>query len=98
MSGGKVMKMTNGSKPTLAQLFENMLWVNTPKDWAVTSVYTKRTLFVSMLIGTPYKERCETIRRSFPINLINDRSSDLWGLAEDCVDEMKRELKTHGNT
>jgi hypothetical protein len=91
------MKMTNGSKPKLAQLFEDMLWVNTPKDWAVTSVYTKRTLFVSMLIGVPYKEQCETIRRSFAINVINNRSSDLWGLAADCVDEMKRELKARRN-
>jgi hypothetical protein len=92
INGGKVVKMAKESKPKLVQLFENMLWANSPKDWVLKSVYSKGTLFISMLIEMPYNSN-KKIRRSFSLDIITSRMSDLCGLAEDCVDEMKRELK-----
>jgi hypothetical protein len=85
--------MTKKTKPELVQLFENLLWVNSPKDWILKSTYFQGTLFVSMLIETSEVRHYKKIHRSFGMDVIHSRSEDLWGLAQDCVDEMKTELK-----
>jgi len=84
--------MTKSSKPELVQQFENLLWANSPKDWVVKTVYFQGTLFVSMSVEAYQFEHCQKIHRSFSLDIINDRSQDLWGLASDVVDEMKTEI------
>lgn len=92
-NGKGVMKMTEAPKPELVQLFENMLWSHTPKDWIVKTTYLQGTLFVSMLIKTSIDKQPQKIHRNFGIDVIHGRSTDIWGLAADCVDEMKKEIK-----
>jgi len=36
----------------------------------------------------------QKIRRNFSLKIINSRASDIWGLAIDCIDEMKTEIKS----
>lgn len=78
------MEITQSPIPEIVQLFTNLLWCNSPKDWILKSTYSKQTLFVSMLIQTK-KMR---IRRSFNIAIINNRSEDLWNFAAECINEM----------
>ncbi|RLC89121.1 MAG: hypothetical protein DRJ03_00770 [Chloroflexi bacterium] len=85
--------MSKTSKPELMQQFEHMLWVNSPKDWILKTTYFQGTLFVSMLIEAPAGREYQKIRRNFGFDLITERAFDLWGLASDCVDEMKTEVK-----
>jgi len=92
-SGKNVMTMAKISKPELMQLFENMLWANSPKDWILQSTYFHETLFVSMIIKTSDNNKNQKIRRNFNLKTISDRSEDLWGLASDCIDEMKNDIK-----
>ena len=89
-----MMEIAKSSKPTLAQLFENLLWANSPKHWVLKSTYFRGTLFVSILVETSIEEEYQKIRRSFGLDVITGRASDLWGLAADCVDEMKTEVKS----
>jgi len=95
ISGGIVMKMSKISKPKLVKRFENLLWANTPRDWVLKSIYFQETLFVSISIisQTEDGEHFRKIRRSFKQKKIQKRSSDLWGMASDCVEEMKAEIK-----
>ena len=92
-NGGCVVEMAKVSKPALVQQFEHMLWINSPKGWVLKSVYFQNTLFVSMLVETSIEGRYQKIRRSFGLDIISSRESDIWGLASDCVDEMKTEIK-----
>ncbi len=89
------MKMAKISKPKLMKLFENLLWANTPKNWVLRSIYLQDTLFVSILITsqTEDDEHIQKIRRSFKQENIKKRSEDLWGMASDCIDEMKAEIE-----
>jgi len=87
------MAMTGASKPAIVQLFENVLWANTPKDCEVKTVYFHSTLFVSIMIPSDNKRGFKKIRRSFTKDRIEERVDDLWGLASDCVDEMLTEPK-----
>jgi len=87
------MEMAKTTKPQLVQLFEHLLWVNSPKDWIIKSVYSQGTLFISMLISISKEGQYQKIRRKFGIETINLRSEDIWGLAVDCIDEMKTEVK-----
>jgi hypothetical protein len=87
--------MAEISKPKLIQLFENLLWANTPRNWTLKSIYLQDTLFVSIsiIVQTDYSEHFQKIRRSFKNEDIKKRSSDLFGMASDCIDEMKAEIK-----
>ncbi len=87
------MKMAKTSKSKLIRQFEDLLWANTLKNWMLKSIYIQGTLFVSIFIETSNEEQSQTIRRSFDMGIIRNRSKDLWGLAVDCVDEMKTEVK-----
>lgn len=91
------MEVSKTSKPEIVQLFENFLWVNSPKDWILKSTYFQEKLFVSMLISVskdvPYKK----IRRDYSTTTIIERKEDLYGLASDCIDEMKQELNNNGD-
>lgn len=89
-----MMMMAKKLPPEFMQLFENLLWANSPKDWILKSTYFKETLFVSMIIETNDDEPCQKIRRSFLTKDIHDRKEYLYGLASDCVDEMKAEIKS----
>lgn len=91
--GENVMKVAKAAKPKLVQLFENLLWANSPKDWIFKSVYFHGTLFVSMLIKTSKCEQYRKIRRSFKLENINRREKDIRGMATDCLDEIKTEAK-----
>ena len=81
-----VIRVSEKVKPKLAQLFENILWINSPKEWVFNSLYFKGTLFIAILTD---KNKSKKIRRSFSLVAIRNREEDLWGLALDCIDEMK---------
>ena len=85
------MKMANTTQPQLVQLFENLLWANSPNDWILKSTYFQETLFVSMLVPVINKEQHQKIRRSFALITIN-QIEDIWGMAADCVDEMRSSI------
>jgi hypothetical protein len=85
------MEMSKASKPELIDRFELMLWANTPKHWILKTTFFHNTLFVSILISTQDPDKFQKIRRSFGLQVINNRVNDIWGLASDCVDEMKTE-------
>ena len=87
------MEMAKTFKPELVQLFENLLWANSPKTWIVKSTYFQGTLFVSMLIETSSEEQSQKIRRNFGLDIISSRAEDLWGMTEDVIQEMKTEIK-----
>ncbi len=82
------------SKPKIIQRFINLLWANSPEDWILKTTYFQGTLFVSILIKI--QNRDKRIRRSFKMDMINNRSNDLWGLASDCIDQIKGEIKRSG--
>jgi len=90
---GRVMKVTKSPKPALIQLFENLLWAHSPKNWVLKSTYFQGKLFVSMLIVSYDQDKYQKIRRNFDLNVINSRSFDICGLALDCVEEMKTEIR-----
>ncbi len=85
--------MAKTPKPELVKLFDDLLWANSPKDWVIHSLYLRQTLFLSILREIPETGANQKIRRSFKLSVINSRSEDLWGLARDCIDEMKTEVK-----
>lgn len=93
INGENVMTVSKISRPKSIQLFEKLLWVNTPKNWVVTSTYFHSTLFVVILVETNNDDPCQKIRRDFSLDTIKLRIKDIHGLASDCVDEMKTELK-----
>ena len=82
------MKMAKPQSPGIVRLFENLLWVHSPKHWIVKSLYIQQTLFITILIETNHEGEYRKIRRSFHIDVLDSRSEDLLGLAADCVDEM----------
>lgn len=86
------MEMTKKSKPEFIQLFENLIWAHSPKDWILNSTYFQETLFISMSIDISETGQYKKIHRSFKADMIRNRIEDLWGLSQDCVDEMKTEL------
>ncbi len=92
-NGKNAMKLSKTSMPELVQLFTNLLWANSPKNWILNSTYFQGTLFVSILIEQYQEGQCQKIHRSFGLDIIHSRSEDLHGLAIDCIDEMKTEVK-----
>ncbi len=83
-----MIRVTKSPKPELVQRFENLLWCHSPKDWVIETLYTKKTLYVSMYIET-YDKEFRRIRRSFHIDTIMSRLDDINELVRDCVDEMR---------
>ena len=79
-----IIKMTQQHDQELMQEFENMLWVNSPKEWTFKTNYFRDTLFVS--ISSKGKKN---IHRSFHVSAIRTCSNDIEGIAKDCIDEMK---------
>lgn len=82
------------TKPKIIKRFINLLWANSPEDWIFKTTYFQGILFVSILIKIQNKDK--RIRRSFKMDIINNRSDDLWGLASDCIDQIKGEIKKGG--
>lgn len=80
------------SKPEIIQLFENLLWVNSSKNWILKSAYFQEKLFVTMLVLVSSDVQYKKIRRSYSLKTISDREKDIYGLAKDCIDEMKKEI------
>lgn len=85
------MNMANATEPPLIQLFENLLWAHSPKDWILKSTYFQGTLYVSMLVPTNDGIQ-QKIRRSFALITIN-QIEDIRGMAADCIDEMKNSIE-----
>ncbi len=77
--------MSKTSMPKIMQRFVNLLWANSPTDWVLKSTYFQSTLFIVISIPDQYRK----IRRSFKLCAIDSRSEDLWGMAEDCLQEMR---------
>ncbi len=92
------MQMSEISSPKLVQLFVNLLWVNSPKNWILKSIYFQETLFITMIVTQSEDEQQQKIRRSFTQQTIKSRSEDIYGLARDCVDEMRAEEDMSGDT
>jgi hypothetical protein len=84
------MTVSKTDKPKLMQLFENLLWCNSPCNWILNTAYFHSTLFISFIIekssDPPFQQK---IRRNITLNAIKSRSEDLHGLAEDFMDEIK---------
>ncbi len=87
------MKMAKASKPQLIQLFENLLWANSPQNWTLKSIYFQETLFITMIVKTSENRQNQKIRRSFGSDAVSSRKEDIWNLAFDCINEMKTEIK-----
>ncbi|KKN98845.1 hypothetical protein LCGC14_0140860 [marine sediment metagenome] len=98
------MQVSNSSSLELIQLFTNLLWANTPEGWILKDVYFQNTLFVTMFVPKTTTEQNELlslnmelgfqkIRRSFDLEIIQKRKNDLWGLAADCVEEIRGEVE-----
>jgi hypothetical protein len=82
------------SKPKVMQIFENLLWAKSPSNWTFSTTYFRSTLFVVIKVERSNDEPCQKIQRNFNIDVIEQRSKDLHGLAEDCADEIKTEVRT----
>ncbi len=93
-NGESVMEVCKKPIPKIVKLFENLLWVNSPSHWILKSTYFQGTFFVSMLVNTDKDGQHKKIRRSFDVDIITSRLKDIYGLASDCIDEMKTEVKT----
>lgn len=91
--GGNVLIVAKPTKPAIIKMFENLLWANSPNEWILKSTFFQNTLFVSMLIPNSDEAKYQKIRRSYDLTTIQDRLFDIYGLATDCIDEMKTELK-----
>ena len=91
---GSVMEVSKIDKLQIAQRFTNLLWADSPKGWTLGSIYFQETLFVSLLSEQTVNKKIQAIRRSFAIDTIIERheNEDLWGLAADCISEMKNEI------
>ncbi len=88
------MGMAKTTMPKIVKLFEGLLWANSPKHWIVNTTYFHDTLFVSVTIKSDDEEKPDkNVRRSFGLVVLNSRSKDIYGLASDCIDEMKTEIK-----
>ena len=87
-----VIHVSEAIRPQVIKVFEDLLWANSPRDWTIRSVYFNNTLFLSMFINKVDSKQLQKVRRSFSIDIIQSRQTDLWGMASDCIDEMKREL------
>lgn len=79
--------MSKTSTPEIVRRFTDLLWANCSVDWVLKNTYFQGTLFIVISIPDQYRK----IRRSFKLNAIHKRSDDLWGMAEDCIDEMRNE-------
>lgn len=91
--GRKSMNVTEKGMPILVRLFANLLWANSPKEWIIKDRYNGKTLFIFIAIPDLDKK----IHRTFLLQDINKRSKDqdLWGLANDCIDEIKAEVQNY---
>jgi hypothetical protein len=87
------MSEVSKPKPKLVQRFEDLLWANSPKSWVLKGLYFQNSLFISMLVWVSPDEPFLKVRRNFTLSELEKRSEDLWGMASDCVDEMKSEIK-----
>lgn len=93
-NGENVVRMAKVTMPKIVKLFINLLWANSPQHWIVNSTYFHNTLFVSVIIKSDDDKKSDkNIRRSFGLTVLNSRSKDIYGLASDCIDEMKTEMK-----
>ncbi len=85
------MEMAKTATPKIIKLFVNLLWADSPIEWTIKSTYYRKTLFISVSI----KESNQKVCRSFLLVDINKRSKDLWGMANDCISEIKSETESH---
>ncbi len=76
--------------PVLMKKFCNLLWVNFPDNWSLKTLFHQETLFVSVIIAED--GAINKIRRQYKYKMIHDREKDLWGLSEDCADEIKNSV------
>ena len=86
-----MVHVTSNKMPALIQLFTNLLWADSPMEWGIKSTYYRKTLFIAVSI----KESNQKVCRSFLLSDINKRSKDLWGMASDCISEIRSEAKNH---
>ena len=95
-NGGNVMQMAKVSRPEIVKQFERLFWANTPKNWIFKSVYTRGIVYISVLVeicprGSTIQKYTKK-RRNISINVLRNRSNDIWGLARDLVDEIKSDF------
>jgi hypothetical protein len=83
------MEVAKKETPVLIQLFTNLLWANSPSGWIIEDRCNKKTLFVS--ISVPNVDN--KIYRTFLFKDIDGRSKDLWGMANDCLEEIKTAIQ-----
>lgn len=88
---GKVKNnMSHKGMPELVYRFYNLLWAHMHKDWLIKHAYQKGVLFFSVIID---ENATKKIRRPYYFKDIKKRGNDLWGLAEDCAEEIMQEAQ-----
>jgi len=77
--------------PLLAKRFLNMVWVQLPMDWEMRYVYQKSDQSIAVSIFIDPEDETQKIRRSYdmPAIKVRNKQKDLWGMAEDCANEIK---------
>ena len=90
--GRNVMEMSKPRSGIISR-FENMLWANSPDNWIIKLIFFQEKLYISILIPTGEENQFHKIRRDMQISVLRSREQDLFGLASDCIDEMKTEAK-----
>lgn len=88
------MIMSTIPEPKVVRLFKDLFWAHTTDDWIMKTTYHRGILYVSVTINVGLGSTIK-IRRSFKVSNMQKRESknDLWGLAKDCVDEIRSEAK-----
>lgn len=87
------MEMSKIAKPKIMITFENLLWAQSPSNWTFNTTYFHSTLFVVIVVEKFDDQLNQKIQRDFSMDVIKQRSKDLHGLARDCVDEIKTEIR-----
>jgi len=77
--------------PLLAKRFLNMIWVQLPMDWEMKYVYQKTDQSIAVSVFIDPEDKKQKIRRLYDIAdiKVRNKKKDLWGLAEDCANEIK---------
>lgn len=77
--------------PLLAKRFLNMVWVQLPMDWEMKHVFQKSNQSIAVSVFIDPDDLTQKIRRIYDVEAIKVRNKrkDLWGLAQDCANEIK---------
>lgn len=73
--------------PLIVSRFLNLLWVNLPANFEIKPVLNQNILFITILFSN--NQRVRKLRRQYSLQKIESRKNDLFGMAEDCAEEIQ---------